>query len=59
MASSNEHKVYGNLQVIRHHLQDIDAEGRIILKWILTERRMWTRFIRLRIRKNSRLLYLS
>jgi len=31
MVNSNEHNVYGNLQV-RHHLQDIDAEERIILK---------------------------
>lgn len=33
MANSNEHKVYGNLQV-RHHLQDTDAEERIILKMV-------------------------
>jgi hypothetical protein len=58
MANSNEHKVYGNLKV-RHHLKDTDAEERITLKWILTERRMRTRFIRLRIRTNSLLLYIS
>jgi len=31
MANSKKHKVYGNLQV-RHHLQDTDAEDRVILK---------------------------
>ena len=58
MANSNERKVYGNLKV-RHHLQDIDAEEMIILKWVLTGRRMWTRFIRLTIRTNGPLLYVS
>jgi hypothetical protein len=55
-AHRNDYKVYENLKV-RHHLQDIEAEDRIILKWILTERMTRTRFIRLRIRANGRLLY--
>jgi hypothetical protein len=42
----------------RNHLGDLSIDERIILKWILKKQgmRMWTGFMWLRIRTNSRLL---
>jgi hypothetical protein len=41
------------------HSEDLDVDGKIILKWILGKGKVWTEFIWLRTWTNGRLIMFS